>query len=240
MAETPTEQAHSQKITAKGLFLGLVKISLFLFGLFILINMGLALVRVNLDSSPRAKVSRILNDLRTMRTAIEAYKVDNREYPPMTWNTPAKPFGKDATVFYGTLLMDGPGSISTPITYISVLPAMPQFDSSSDSPRHLGWLYLYGNLKQYRQILAEGSIKNFKGRLPYAPTTPAQLDAFEREFGDYVLWSQGTQGWEEFRKNNTPVFLPYDPTNGTYSAGAVFVSQKFYAPQWVDAEALEP
>ena len=35
-----------------------------------------------LEAQTRAKVSRVLSDMRTVNTALETYKIDNNKYPP--------------------------------------------------------------------------------------------------------------------------------------------------------------
>jgi hypothetical protein len=108
-----------------------------------------------------------------------------------------------------------------------------------DAPRHLGGLYMYWNLKQYRELLAAEKVRDFPGRFPYAPKSEKTLDAFERELGGYVVWSVGPGGWKPFLEDNVPMFLPYDPTNGTTSPGALFRSEKTNPLNWVDYAALE-
>jgi Tfp pilus assembly protein PilE len=243
--------------------LGLSLIELLIIVAIIAILAAYTIPKFPSHGTPRSPISRALNDIRTLRTGVEAYAVDNVSVPRMTW---ASVFGdtyktdviqrgylwnstqRKRVELYATLAphpaLDANGkpvaagmggAITTPISYLSVLPHDPFNDTSVN-----GGLYMYLDLKTCAELLEKGAQTSFPGqRFPYAPKNEQQLKAFEEWFGAYVIWCAGPQGLDGFRKNNTPIFLQYDPTNGTESPGALFVSQKFFEPKWVDWRALE-
>jgi general secretion pathway protein G len=78
-----------------------------------------------LEAQTRAKVSRAKADMRSLTTAIEAYYIDNNQYPPIFVSTVWKPSGVGPSVFRPGL--DGVSArfipLTTPISYItSVFP----------------------------------------------------------------------------------------------------------------------
>jgi hypothetical protein len=192
------------------------------------------------------------NDLRTMRTAIEAYAVDNTSYPRMTWfpdfgdtlrggaNVCEEMFGTlpagPAKTCAGVLDPRGTGgSVTTPIAYITVLPVDPFVSSPTGAQASLdAYLYTYWDIKTFSSGLNPDTGDGFA----YTPG-PTGARVFELWLGKYVLWSIGPGGEADFDNPGRRFFLQYDPTNGTISSGSVFVSQKFFSPQWVDDVALE-
>ena len=65
-----------------------------------------------LEAQVRAKVSRALGELRSLATALEAYRVDNPAYPISNWNP--------APGLYGRLI-----PLTTPIAYLTSIPIDP-------------------------------------------------------------------------------------------------------------------
>ncbi|MBX7246976.1 MAG: type II secretion system protein GspG, partial [Candidatus Sumerlaeaceae bacterium] len=72
-----------------------------------------------LEAQTRSKVSRTQSDLRSLATALEAYRVDNNGYP--TVGTPAFPSPLDALTPFAFRLKP----LTTPLSYISSLPNDP-------------------------------------------------------------------------------------------------------------------
>jgi len=199
-----------------------------------------------LDAQTRSKVSRVLTDLRSLRTANEAYCVDNTRYGRMTWGC----FYNDYWILgptacedvYGTF-SGGPardcsnvispnavgGGITSPISYISTLPVDP-FTSGQNTTWEFE-LYTYFYIDDWRANRSGMSC----GGGSYVPSVGA-LNVFEFWMGKYVLWSVGPQGQAGLA--NRRFFDQYDPTNGTYSPGSVFVSHKFFQPTYVDPAQL--
>jgi len=194
-----------------------------------------------LEAQTRAKVSRVYGDMRTMRTAIEAYHVDNTAYPRMAWGC----FFGDYWTTHGVCepingnLAPGPaadcagvkdprgmgGCITTPVAYLTTL----FYDPFNEGQRASidSRFYTYWNLDNYIEL---GNLLT----CGFSLTLPVHLrDDFENAFGKYMLWSIGPQGYRRFAIH-TRLMRHYDPTNGTYSDGAIYVGQKSSSFVWVD------
>ena len=185
-----------------------------------------------LQAQTRSKVSRALSDLRTMRTAVEAYAVDNNQYPRSTWG--CAPFNDaiDGVPVWGTL----PSVITSPVQYLSQIPldifAQNQEFIEGDK------FYTYNSTKASRDYFNRGLSGNCT--VPGASnlvfiTGTARTEREVRKFmGEYYLWCTGPQGHQVTSAGNVDTyFLQYDPTNGTISSGRIFVSQKFSEPRYV-------
>jgi len=199
-----------------------------------------------IDAQTRSKVSRVLNDLRTLRTAAESYAVDNTVYPRMTWGCfygDTWTLGSVCEEIFGTF-SGGPardcsnvvnpaaigGGITTPISYISTLMFDPFGAGQNTAIDALLFTYWYiDNFRENRT----GMSCPVPGGLAYVPS-PGQANLFEFWFGKYVLWSIGPAGQAGLSNPGRDFFTAYDPTNGTTSDGSIFVSHKFFAPQYVD------
>jgi prepilin-type N-terminal cleavage/methylation domain-containing protein len=98
-----------------------------------------------LEAQTRAKVSRVVSDIRALRTAIEAYRIDHNVYPPNTDNG-ARGFPEEfkGQVVVGTLWVD----ISTPIAYITNAFLLDVFNDQNalDTGTHDEALFIYQNL----------------------------------------------------------------------------------------------
>src|SRR5690606_31388316 len=74
--QTPRREAQISPVRSKGFTL----IELLIVVAIIAILAAIAVPNF-LEAQTRAKVSRVRNDMRTMATAAEAYRVDNNDYP---------------------------------------------------------------------------------------------------------------------------------------------------------------
>jgi prepilin-type N-terminal cleavage/methylation domain-containing protein len=164
-----------------------------------------------LEAQTRSKVSRVLADLTSLRTAVEAYAVDWNSYPRMAWGRP--PFNDTYTGYdrlnepiYGTL---GPW-ITTPTSYISQFDMLDPFTRGKDI-RFDAILYTYHDLKTARFLQ-----DNFG---EYGASDVAWV---ENSYGSYFFLSLGPDG----DNNGSDFWTPYDPTNGTISEGNIIRSQK--------------
>jgi len=172
-----------------------------------------------LAAQTRSKVSRALSDLRTHRTAIEAYAADQTRYPRMTWG--GAPYadlyegnGSSLQPVWGTL---GPW-ITTPVSYLTAFDQIDPFASSTSIEADLR-LYTYQDLATRRALTAMNLPSNgFHG-------LSEELDKFfERNFGEFAQMSTGPDIVA------FPFHVQYDPTNGTVSAGNIWISQKHSDP----------
>jgi len=178
-----------------------------------------------LQAQVRSKVSRVLSDQRTLRTAIESYAVDNNRPPRMTWGAT---FGD---VLYGEeVFATLPREITTPISYITSQPFDPFAANTSASVD--AQLYTYNNPETNLYLFdTVGSVPvPGKPGYVYIPGNRQEVAKMRFYFGSYVLWSIGPAGPEKVTGPN--FWLQYDPTNGTVSEGHVFVSQKYTAPTY--------
>ena len=180
------------------------------------------------EAQIRSKISRVKNDLRAIATAVEAYMVDNRKYPPTAM------FAGDASVNYPAGFFAGRGGatlLTTPVAYLASYPLdpFPDFQGwTSGNTQHVGMPdrpYYYDQISPASAALAHGH-------------RPYRGDA-ERAMGlKWALFSCGPtrrrkgvpgsmsdeDGWYFYLKPRRafPSALQfYDPTNGTVSVGAI-------------------
>ena len=160
-----------------------------------------------LAAQTRAKVARTANDLRSLSTAIESYRVDCNRYPQV--GDPAAPSVFDKLVPFTFRLK----AITSPIGYIAVLPTDPFARSGQPEGNGLGFVdsgYAYGpgNLftgspAQYNDAVYRNSIYSVSGRGPDG-------NIF---VGNYCMAHPTSR---ELLVHGT-----YDPTNGTVSEGDI-------------------
>jgi hypothetical protein len=209
----------------------------FLLGIILLIMSFFATPQFNGAPVEHYMHNRALVGLIGLRDVINDYSAKYGELPPMTWG--GGPEGK----LYATLDLSQETYFFTTKIYDLKDPFSQKHHKFSKGESHdsLNRQFMYWNLKQYRQLLEEGKIVRSREKLPYTPDEE-QLEVFERELGDYVIWSVGPLGWDGFNAEDRPIFLPYDPTNGfVSSAGSTWrspnASSNHKATQY---DALEP
>ena len=167
-----------------------------------------------LEAQVRSKVSRGLADMRSMATALEAYKIDTNHYPPdyqfYQWGP-----GSLTDPFANCCL----GQITTPIAYMTTLPfnvfkfVKGAFDGD---PRWYG----YKADDRWREIVFPG-LSTIPGcitsrhwvLISVGPDQTANNGEYAM-FGEIIL--NRTSGFA----GGGPGCL-YDPTNGTVSAGDI-------------------
>ena len=161
-----------------------------------------------LEAQTRSKVSRVKADIRSLGTAVEAYAVDNNKYPLSPHPLYGDPAGGPSGIF-----RDGaPGSITTPIAYITSSKLVDPFAADAQSGG-LPWdevVFTWNNFTD----------ENTSGFYP---------DAYKEYYGSYRIGSIGPD--RNWYNNNTRTFnddntIVYDPTNGTISIGNIWRSQK--------------
>ena len=168
-----------------------------------------------LEAQARSKVSRAKNDMRALRTALEAYRLDNESYPMDifgvgTWTT-----------WY---------QLTTPIVYLTTVPASPFKYRSYIS---LGYNDPGKPPYEYAQY---DHIYTYRGE-----TTERPLSVRCRGVGIfYVVTCAGPDedndmGWsitDGLGRSDDPVLkadafaLLYDPTNGTVSSGDIIMTSR--------------
>jgi len=175
----------------------------------------LALIAVPnlLEAQTRAKAARARADLRSLTTAIEAYHVDNRDYPL------ARTFCAAFMDTMGDYNMC-PQELTTPVAYITERPL------DVFNPRH-----------QYKYIAPGTGYANYVQTIlaiwvPRAfPEDTGWVDDvayYERAKAPvlWALWSVGPYGAKPFYQSDAehlpvPKRTWYDPTNGTASEGVI-------------------
>jgi len=172
-----------------------------------------------LEAQVRSKVSRAQADMRSIATALEAYAVDNRHYPP----------GQNAYLAsYGAPPWPGPllRELTTPVAFLTSIPPNP-FDFS-DPQYHMN-----GVGPQEFQYVSEVWIRNMLA----FPQTPPIQDNGKRWalvcLGPDKRWNAGEHylfGQEHLNSVAAGSFAMwgswddgclYDPTNGSVSPGDV-------------------
>ncbi|MEQ8818908.1 MAG: prepilin-type N-terminal cleavage/methylation domain-containing protein [Sumerlaeia bacterium] len=167
-----------------------------------------------LEAQVRAKVSRAKADMRSLATGLESYRVDNNKYVPTpNYNrvTGAQTFTHEARWAY----------LTTPIAYMTSIIDDPFGDTDvTESNWNTSSKF---RTFDYTAFDTEGSFEaNF--------FKPDLVQAYG--YSESILWLIASQGpdLEPGLKVNDPAAgtvsgfatgLPYDPTNGTVSAGDV-------------------
>ncbi|HPK02627.1 MAG TPA: prepilin-type N-terminal cleavage/methylation domain-containing protein [Candidatus Sumerlaeota bacterium] len=152
-----------------------------------------------LEAQSRAKVSAAKSDIRAMVTGLEAYRVDNTQYPGdfehftgylVARNSPDKVWDYSRTL----------QRITTPIAYLTELPSSTPFGPASSAH----WLEIHGYMYQggdwWWRAINEGNYKAY----------------YNEQYWDakYLLSCMGPA-------KSFGTFIPYDPTNGTISLGDI-------------------
>ena len=161
-----------------------------------------------LEAQVRSKVSRAKNDLRTLATALEAYRVDSNHYPEHGRITAAKAVEAPALGADRADLDEFVAStITTPVAYITSIATDP-FAEKLVGPEP--WI------KQYDYINLLNHVT-----LPGAPPL-AIAESFVAQWGQ---WRASACGPDQDRGADTKNGIFYDPTNGTISDGDLVRSQ---------------
>lgn len=168
-----------------------------------------------IEAQTRAKVSKCLADMNVMRGAAETYFADHTVYPRMTWGGP--PFF-DEFVGHGSPLQPVWGTfgpwVTTPIAYIKSYDFLDPFTGPDVTIRVDARLYTYQDLRTWRELEA----------LHGASFNHPNFDLWDEYFGAYALMSIGPD--VNLGSNGSHFHEQYDPTNGSKSAGNLWVSQR--------------
>jgi len=163
-----------------------------------------------LEAQVRSKVSRSKADMRTLATALESYAVEHTKYP-IDGSRPSD----------GSLFWYVPNAITTPIAFISSARIVDPFRIAiTGTPvgyrryRYRNFSYTYGAVKA-------GVYETIYGAWELMGNGP------DRSAGPFIYKTMSGHTME--------LTLPYDPTNGTVSAGNLIRSQRYtegMAPVW--------
>jgi prepilin-type N-terminal cleavage/methylation domain-containing protein len=166
-----------------------------------------------LESQTRAKVSRVMADMRTIATAIEAYTVDYNR-PPMDALQMIFEWNLDGLWAVRSLL----NQLTSPVAYLTSIPKDPFFKGGDE---------VYFNRPEYYTASGDGILQD--------ETDPTTWFYGPRSKYAWVLISRGPDTYAQ-RYAGVTTFLPeyngagwvlyYDATNGTRSAGDIY----YYGP----------
>jgi len=184
-----------------------------------------------LEAQVRAKVSRTMNDMRTVTVAIESYTVDHNVGPSdngQLINGVTRPYGSgppnnrvpaaNFTIGY---------DLTTPISYLSSTRALR--DPFKEGRSGFEGILTDRDLYQFA---------NWRARLRgTGESYQAAYGILTERTGEWVLWGAGPDQYtnnSNFDATNDfqvvariPYAVSYDPTNGTLSIGDIHRTQKF-------------
>ncbi len=156
-----------------------------------------------LEAQVRSKVSRAVNDMRTLATALEAYFVDANSYPPDGTDLP--PTGFNPLVDFDVARRMRP--LTTPMAYLTTLPTDP---FHTEKVQFTGSDFLFPGSPPFTYVY--NTFGSFTGLFGPGPANGGSPD-------NYTLTSLGPdQAFDAVLIGTT---LDYDPTNGTISAGDI-------------------
>jgi type II secretion system protein G len=152
-----------------------------------------------LEAQTRSKVSRAKSDMRSINTAIEAYRVDTNAYPVA-----------DLSLRFGGLNSHRFYCLTTPISYITSVPQDPFISGK-------GALNQYWDTYLYWDDVSAVKFRNFPATGPTAGDTTMGLYWDMYSIGpnyrdDLTYWYSNPDSFD----------YVYDPTNGTVSTGNIF------------------
>ncbi len=168
-----------------------------------------------LEAQTRAKVSRVRADLRSIATALEAYAVDNNDYPP-----------NDG--LYNVV----PIQLTTPVAFISDAKLVDPFSITLIDPNYglLARYYTYDrivNWEEFQRAVLAGKNPPMEA-VDYLGFNPGAKE----KYGEWRMVSNGPdQKYSDPARFSTdqPLYgadILYDPTNGTVSWGNLLRTQK--------------
>jgi prepilin-type N-terminal cleavage/methylation domain-containing protein len=172
-----------------------------------------------LEAQTRAKVSRVKSDIRSLATAIEAYRIDHNVYPPNTTGSAmARGFPEqiNGINLAGTLWVD----LSTPVAYMTNCFLFDVFNLQNVTSTPDEALFTYQNL-------ASQYCMQFASAAPLPTGTTFSMAFCEAALDFYGHWRLGSVGPDmDFGfMAGVSAQIPYDATNGTVSLGNIWRSQ---------------
>lgn len=174
-----------------------------------------------LEAQTRAKVSRVMADMRTVNTALEMYRIDNSHYPPASdddGHPVTDPAGAGEEWYESRVAI----SLTTPIAYIATRPP------DAFAPRQAGALqimhYCSADYAEAAQANAATTLftalyRELKGEPP-----PQRLHFCLLSYGpdgdhDVAEEDDDDHGHDHGHGHGVPAI--YDATNGTISNGDI-------------------
>jgi type II secretion system protein G len=172
-----------------------------------------------LEAQVRSKVSRARADMRSLATALEAYRLDTNGYPPMSDRGPASTYALFQDIGAGGDDHSRvPSYLTTPIAYITSLPFdpfIPDTTLGAGSPQYvkeIGKRFAYFNFDQYTNPTINSAFNT------------ASLNSRKADAGNWLMYSYGPD--KDPFNAGAGVYVNYDATNGTISTGNIFRTQR--------------
>jgi len=149
-----------------------------------------------LEAQVRAKVVSVRNDFRSINVAMQAYRVDNNDYPSDELGTG---WANDYLTFI---------PLTTPIAYLSSIPTNPFFDAERSS--------------EYWQVPPRGNYSYYRN--DYSVSTELGIFYHFTSCGPDMKHTLGPTAYDVYHRTAVFVNELYDPTNGTKSNGDLHCS----------------
>jgi len=179
-----------------------------------------------LEAQTRSKVARTSADMRSIRVAVESYRVDHNHYPET--DTGETDMSRPGVGLY---------RVTTPVAYMTVVPKSPWREDrlgNAGVPKNANRenLYLWVRAETSPTISFDVSPQDGKDdnyntdRAVYLGQGVLALNLAVRSQGEWELKSVGPNNIDD--RDGNQVSNPadarlYDPTNGTISAGDIVV-----------------
>jgi type II secretion system protein G len=167
-----------------------------------------------LEAQTRSKVSRAVSDLRSLATAIEAYRVDTNKYPPC----------KSYWTF--NQATENPLSlwrVTTPVAYIATVPYDPfpgnRVGGSGIDVLRDNYLYHADHFIMVQQIF-NPTVRSMNITPPYVWSLVSYGPDRKVTWGEALVWGDKMVD-VQFYSSSTERVNRYDATNGTISDGDV-------------------
>jgi type II secretion system protein G len=171
-----------------------------------------------LEAQTRSKVSRAQADMRSITTALEAYRIDWNAYPSPSEAHDPVPWGPGSTSSYNPFHSRVGSNITTPVAYMTSLP----FDPFSAEEAALESAYTYD---AYTHIVSRFAYWNFDF-FDAAGFSSSIYQAGKQAAGKWLLYSPGPDNNVNNGGGTGSFYTPYDATNGTISHGNIFRTQR--------------
>lgn len=203
-----------------------------------------------LEAQTRSKVSRTLSDMRTIRTGLESYAVDNNKYPEtdVAVGTPgnnvgtvinADPANPQATFFNPPQGRRSLFRVTTPISYLSSFPVSPWKEKYGVAPGSLKIAQVFKTYLYVRRLqtpangeaLAAGTVDtsaDYAGDRRTYVEFGALRPPTEYTRGEWLLKSVGPDAVDNRESvanggSGSTGARVYDSSNGTISAGDIVI-----------------
>lgn len=166
-----------------------------------------------LEAQTRSKVSRTKADMRSLATALEAYHVDNRRYPP-SYEMP------DTTIEPRLRRL---AKLTTPIAYMTAIPQdVFSRDQSNLFPENEVRIFAYADRDTYERYVTDAFGSSDNGQNIYRLLWTQEIPN-----GYWILRSRGPAGLAGGPVGGVGSTVEltdaYDPSNGTVSAGNIML-----------------